>query len=1315
MDDPDGFEKIIVAPNEQAAEATIIVNNSYYDVKSTALLSFEHGSDETSTYFDTQDTEIHISKINTSVEDFSSVVGSVIFVNTQKRAGAGLKKVLSQLYPAKCHQCVVSGSSSDCAGALLSDFCSSEISSIECTNPSIEQAIRTGAMLVSMLRNPVHVLEEKFLEISDAKGERRRADCANFSAESFGWNSQTRILAGVEYGNEDALLKAIDRVDNVFDFVGIREFFNVSLMMLEWEFSKRYGVNVNIFQHSEEKSLTSLAHKKVEEDQSLFEEESAKNKHDVSLYKHALLRFDRQVALWLKSNHFRQRMPHSGMAAFGGKVAVVTLVASPNKGDYRSTRLLASRLRVHLRNYPFVDKIALVVPEILSSHEKKDVAFLEDIKNLGMLIRKAEPIDYSFLEECDQEDLSKQRSAMHKINMFKMVEYSKVLYMDGDVMPITDNFVSVFIRNGLAAGKAHQAPFETAILLIEPSMETFSALVNNQRRHSMPSNHYYEAQGNKIDLFDSLACTEQGSLISHFEKEFLFKIENHLHITRYPTMLTPDSAFARFPGPWMNLDESTIDPSGLQDLEWQELLHETEKQAKETLEILNSFPLVSQATSGARIHQNSRSRCYNSGPSVTCLPLVYNLAPQKSGTTDMYSRLTKHPNIIESKTKEPHFWSQAIVRREHRNFKVEDKLNAYLDNYHQLVAEKTTSNEASDLFAMDFSTDTLYLQRSKADKQHDVSQLSTARVLKSFQPSAKFLVILRNPIDRVVSDYNYFVLERGEECSPDFVKANASAAQLGSFVQKAIFEYTQCLTDKKMKLSSTQVGISQELNCAWDLPGLTEVGCRGENFQESLELDNNTVFFSNAGLNHDHYGRPVVSAYDVFLQQWVHEFPKDQFHFAKLEDFDENPEVFMLQLLDFLELGMPSDQKWKEMIDVHQRMLPKYHLKKFKKEERVGADAKTRTIMDSFFAPHNAALASITKDNGFLWKQRPTPLVFLKTHKTGSSTIASMLLRFAIKKRLNVAIPPPGEKQLGWPNEFSQLSTGLPPPSHQYDMLCNHAVLQSEHMRSYVKPGAKFVTILREPVSQAVSSMQYFLHCLPTNLRDPSTSIKDIARWVMQTDSYHFHESQAFDLGWKRHLENTNSSGKTLTEIQVINSFVTSLDHLFDLVMIMEHFDESLVLFRRELGWSLADVISLPKKMDPEEKEERTHRKYVSVSELFRSDPNVVRGIREREIVSSALHKHFKVKLLSRFRELGQAGEREVRVLRKARKMVAERCATEKTENCKMITELDVQELVDQIRREAPHGIVTLAQSPTTPTSPKETERATETSPKIKE
>ena len=125
-------------------------------------------------------------------------------------------------------------------------------------------------------------------------------------------------------------------------------------------------------------------------------------------------------------------------------------------------------------------------------------------------------------------------------------------------------------------------------------------------------------------------------------------------------------------------------------------------------------------------------------------PNFFIVGAPKSGTTSLFEYLSTHPNVFTPKMKEPHFFSDDLAagREIHT-------LKEYLLLFEKIVEGETAIGEAS----------TGYLYSSVA-----------AENIKKFNPEAKIIAILRNPVDMIYSLHSQFYYAF-IECEKNFIKA----------------------------------------------------------------------------------------------------------------------------------------------------------------------------------------------------------------------------------------------------------------------------------------------------------------------------------------------------------------------------------------------------------------------------------------------------------------------------------------------------------------------------------------------------------------
>lgn len=126
-------------------------------------------------------------------------------------------------------------------------------------------------------------------------------------------------------------------------------------------------------------------------------------------------------------------------------------------------------------------------------------------------------------------------------------------------------------------------------------------------------------------------------------------------------------------------------------------------------------------------------------------------------------------------------------------------------------------------------------------------------------------------------------------------------------------------------------------------------------------------------------------------------------------------------------------------------------------------------------------------------------------------------------------------------------------------------------MQALMPHATKFITILRHPISRFESA--FLFGDFPAFLGLPSSSnplhyfMEHIENFKPEISTmYSLRNGMSFDLGLEP---------KDFEEIELIRNFIFSLEKDFDLVLLMEYFDESLILLKQQFCWSLEDVLYL--------------------------------------------------------------------------------------------------------------------------------------------
>ncbi|XP_069776045.1 galactose-3-O-sulfotransferase 2-like isoform X2 [Narcine bancroftii] len=271
--------------------------------------------------------------------------------------------------------------------------------------------------------------------------------------------------------------------------------------------------------------------------------------------------------------------------------------------------------------------------------------------------------------------------------------------------------------------------------------------------------------------------------------------------------------------------------------------------------------------------------------------------------------------------------------------------------------------------------------------------------------------------------------------------------------------------------------------------------------------------------------------------------------------------------------------------------------------------------------------------------QPRTHVVFLKTHKSASSTVLNILYRFGDSRNLTFALPV--ANHLGFPNLFqARFVKGFDPNRNkEYNIICNHMRFNLPELHKLMPNDSFYFTILRHPDTLYESGFTYFRHEAPAYHR--VSSLEEFAQnpekfySPNEGNSYLVRNVMWFDLG---------GDHNGADDVERVNRTLRELDAAFDLVLLSEYFDHSLVLLKKALCWSLEDMV------------------YFQLNARGKSDtpslsPSTASKLRQWNSLDWLLYRHFNVSFWLQVASYGEARmDRDVSRLREMRRRLGSTC-----------------------------------------------------------
>lgn len=208
-------------------------------------------------------------------------------------------------------------------------------------------------------------------------------------------------------------------------------------------------------------------------------------------------------------------------------------------------------------------------------------------------------------------------------------------------------------------------------------------------------------------------------------------------------------------------------------------------------------------------------------------------------------------------------------------------------------------------------------------------------------------------------------------------------------------------------------------------------------------------------------------------------------------------------------------------------------------------------------------------------------LIFMKTHKTGGTTLQMIIHIYGYYRNLSFVIhATEGSGHIGY-HEIDVVNL-LPPISvstndyqnyKDYNIFASHLKYNRTALDFIMKKNSRYISILRDPVTQFESAFVFFGYY--ENMNGTTTELK-IDQWLDDPEHYrHLGDPRAWLYVNNNQIYDLGLSDEDFKDEAKVSKYIAKLSHEFDLVLLMEYFDESLLLLRKLMCWSFADIVYL--------------------------------------------------------------------------------------------------------------------------------------------
>ncbi|XP_046342171.2 carbohydrate sulfotransferase 15-like isoform X1 [Haliotis rufescens] len=302
---------------------------------------------------------------------------------------------------------------------------------------------------------------------------------------------------------------------------------------------------------------------------------------------------------------------------------------------------------------------------------------------------------------------------------------------------------------------------------------------------------------------------------------------------------------------------------------------------------------------------------------LKCVPYFHLLGVCKSGTTDLAYRIRAHEDVLECNDcrgkKECFYWCR---RRYGYEWSMKERTPCNFSCFQHMFAdaaqkiEQTTTETGyhnmitGDATPSDFS-DFRGWPKIPQNVGSEKPVVMTPHLMRHVYTDPKFILIFRNPTERLYSDYT--------------MRGGRSAVAFHEAVRRDIQTEETCMKNHTVEHCLYSLEIARTLRT-----------------------------------------RIFLGCYSVYMREWLKVFPRNQFLILRTEDHDEDPKSQLRKVYNYLKLNYTED--WLSFI----ANVPHQHVSQ-KKIRQGPMLEKTRVLLDNFYSRYKQDLSNILQDKRFLW------------------------------------------------------------------------------------------------------------------------------------------------------------------------------------------------------------------------------------------------------------------------------------------------------------------------------------------------------------
>ena len=279
---------------------------------------------------------------------------------------------------------------------------------------------------------------------------------------------------------------------------------------------------------------------------------------------------------------------------------------------------------------------------------------------------------------------------------------------------------------------------------------------------------------------------------------------------------------------------------------------------------------------------------------------------------------------ISSELKEAHFWNNGNQARTSW---------PTLGGYMRLFQRKSYVTSQT-LFE---DSTPRYMYSTITDVKSHYGPSIAQNMAKILPKTTKYIVMLRDPVSRLQSDFAFFY--KGPEGETNTTQV------FHELLKAAMVNYKHCTVNGLLYTNGYLTKQCTVLNAT--ITAAQEAACRSYKHQGACR----------AWLVQPET-RLAIGTYSVFIKHWLQFHARDQFLFLRLEDFSAAPaQTLVNTIVPFLGIK-PSALEIKALHNIRHKNRAKTTFEML---------PETRQMLETFYQPYNKELSELLQDSKYLW------------------------------------------------------------------------------------------------------------------------------------------------------------------------------------------------------------------------------------------------------------------------------------------------------------------------------------------------------------